>query len=116
MVTIPADPRRRLDSEAGDKLRWRTDDDGTLSVVETYERLNQSAGFEGCHAARTDFSRGVDLFQTYDGLSFGDASIAAHLERDGIEYLYSIDDDFDVLVNHASEYCRYPRTDVCVSR
>lgn len=66
-------------------------------AVETYERLNQSAGFEICYAARTDFSRAVDLFQTYEGLSFGDATIAAYLEREGIEYLYSFDDDFDVL-------------------
>jgi len=32
MVTIPASLRRRLDIEAGDKLRWETDADGNLSV------------------------------------------------------------------------------------
>lgn len=32
MVTIPASLRRRLDIEAGDTLRWRIDDEGTLSV------------------------------------------------------------------------------------
>jgi len=32
MVTIPADLRQRLDIESGDKLRWTTDDEGTLSV------------------------------------------------------------------------------------
>jgi bifunctional DNA-binding transcriptional regulator/antitoxin component of YhaV-PrlF toxin-antitoxin module len=31
-VTIPAPLRRRLDIEAGDKLRWRVGDDGDLSV------------------------------------------------------------------------------------
>ena len=66
-------------------------------AVETYERLNQSAGFEVLHAAQKDFPSAVDLFQTYDGLSFGDATIAAYMQRESIEYLYSFDDDFDAL-------------------
>lgn len=32
MVTVPAPLRRRLDIEAGDKLRWAVEDDGSLSV------------------------------------------------------------------------------------
>ena len=32
MVTIPADLRRRLDIEPGDKVRWSADEDGNLSV------------------------------------------------------------------------------------
>lgn len=66
-------------------------------AVETYERLNQSAGFEILHAAQKDFTSAVNLFQTYDSLSFGDATIAAYMQREGIEYLYSFDDDFDVI-------------------
>ena len=31
-VTVPAAVRREAGVEAGDKLRWRGDDDGTLSV------------------------------------------------------------------------------------
>jgi predicted nucleic acid-binding protein len=68
-------------------------------AVETYHRLNQSAGFEVLHAARKDYTRALQLFQTYDGLSFGDATIAAYMEREGVEYLYSFDDDFDPLKN-----------------
>jgi len=66
-------------------------------AVETYERLKQSAGFGVLHAAKKDFPSAVDLFQTYDGLSFGDATIAAYMDREGIEYLYSFDGDFDTL-------------------
>lgn len=66
-------------------------------AIETYERLNQSAGFEVLHAAQKDFSSALDLFETYDGLSFGDATIAAYMQREDIEYLYSFDDDFDAL-------------------
>jgi predicted nucleic acid-binding protein len=39
----------------------------------------------------------VELFETYKGLAFGDATIAAYMEREGIEYLYSFDDDFDAI-------------------
>lgn len=33
MVTIPASLRRRLDIQAGDKLRWEVDEDGNLNVA-----------------------------------------------------------------------------------
>jgi len=67
------------------------------TAVETYERLNHSAGFEMHHAAQKDFPSAVDLFRTYEGLSLGDATIAAYMQRESIEYLYSFDDDFDAL-------------------
>ena len=39
----------------------------------------------------------MELFETYEGLSFGDATIAAYMGREEIERLYSFDDDFDAL-------------------
>jgi len=39
----------------------------------------------------------MELFETYDGLAFGDATIAAYMERTDVKYLYSFDDDFDAL-------------------
>lgn len=38
MVTIPASLRRRLDIEAGDKLRWNVTEEGTLSVEVVRQR------------------------------------------------------------------------------
>lgn len=64
---------------------------------ETYSRLNESAGFEVLQATQTDFYRSVDLFGTFESLSFGDATIVAYMERVGIEYVYSFEDDFDVV-------------------
>lgn len=78
-------------------LNWIHNRKHQQTAVETYERLNRSAGFEIHHAAQKDFTRALDLFQTYDGLSCGDATIAAYMQRSGIEYLYSFDDDFDVV-------------------
>ena len=46
MVTIPASLRRRLDIEPGDKLRWDTADDGTLSVKVIKQRYGAFDGFE----------------------------------------------------------------------
>jgi len=46
MVTIPASLRRRLDIEAGDKLRWKTDDEGALSVEVVKQRYGAFDDFE----------------------------------------------------------------------
>ena len=59
MVTVPAALRRRLDIEAGDKLRWDIDDEGSLSV----EVVKQGYG------AFDDFepvSMGADGSETHD--------------------------------------------------
>ncbi|MFC7324145.1 AbrB/MazE/SpoVT family DNA-binding domain-containing protein [Halorubrum rutilum] len=46
MVTIPAAIRRRLDIEPGDKLRWTTDDEGTLFVEVVKQRYGAFDDFE----------------------------------------------------------------------
>ncbi|QGN07543.1 AbrB/MazE/SpoVT family DNA-binding domain-containing protein [Halorhabdus sp. CBA1104] len=46
MVTIPADLRRRLDIEPGDKLRWETDAEGELSVEVVQQRYGAFDDFE----------------------------------------------------------------------
>jgi predicted nucleic acid-binding protein len=66
-------------------------------AVDLRRRLSESAGFELIHAAQADFHRAVELFETYDGLAFGDATIAAYMERTDLEFLYSFDDDFDAI-------------------
>ena len=56
-------------------------------AVDTYDRLTNSAGFEIVDSAQKDF-------RTHD-VAFGDATIAAYMERTGIEYLYAFDrEDF----------------------
>lgn len=46
MVTIPASLRRRLDIEAGDKLRWHVDSEGQLSVEVVKQRYGAFDDFE----------------------------------------------------------------------
>ncbi|SNR37722.1 type II toxin-antitoxin system VapC family toxin [Halorubrum vacuolatum] len=64
-------------------------------AVDLKTRLANSAGFEVVHCAQKDFHRAMELFESYGPLSFGDATVVAYMQRTGIEYLYSFDDDFD---------------------
>lgn len=64
-------------------------------AVEAYDRLAASAGFEVVDCASRDFTRALELFESHEGLAFGDATTVAYMERTGLEYLYAFDDDFD---------------------
>ncbi|WP_135851158.1 type II toxin-antitoxin system VapC family toxin [Halorussus salinus] len=70
---------------------------GTGLASDTYRRLDESAGFETVQATDEDFRRAIELFERYDGLSFGDATTVAYMRRLGIEYVYSFDADFDTV-------------------
>lgn len=59
MITIPASLRRRLDIEAGDKLRWKTDDEGTLSVEVVRQRYGAFDDFDAVPL-------GGDALETHD--------------------------------------------------
>lgn len=59
MVTIPASLRDRLDIEAGDKLRWDTDEEGNLSVKVVKQRYGAFDDFE-------PVSMGGDGSETHD--------------------------------------------------
>lgn len=54
MVTIPADLRRQLDIEPGDKLRWTADDDGSLSVDVVQQREGVFDDFDPVDAGVTN--------------------------------------------------------------
>lgn len=80
-----------------ESLNWIHERQRHDIAIDLRDRLVESAGFELVHSPQKDFHRAMELFETYDGLSFGDATIAAYMQREGIEYLYSRDDDFDAL-------------------
>jgi hypothetical protein len=61
------------------------------------DRLIEGAHFEIDHAPKADFNAAQAIFRQFDELSFVDAAIAAYVEREDVEYLYSFDDDFDVI-------------------
>lgn len=80
-----------------ESLNWIHERQRHDIAVDLRNRLSDSAGFELIHSAQKDFHRAVEIFETYDEFAFGDATIAAYMEREGIEYLYSFDDDFDAI-------------------
>lgn len=59
MVTIPADLRRRLDIEPGDKLRWGVTEDGELTVEVVRQRYGAFDDFEAA-------PMGGDGLETHD--------------------------------------------------
>lgn len=64
-VTIPAAFRRRLDIEAGDKLRWDIDEEGNLSVEVVKQRYGAFDDFE-------PVSMGGGSAETHDVAGHGD--------------------------------------------
>lgn len=67
------------------------------AAVATLDALVESSGFELVRPANADFTAGRSLFRRYEGLSLTDAIIAAYVDREELEYLYSFDGDFDAL-------------------
>lgn len=78
-------------------LNWINERHRHDIAVDLRQRLTESAGFETVQTAQKDFHRAVEIFETDDKLSFGDATLVAYMERKEIKYLYSFDDDFDGL-------------------
>lgn len=61
------------------------------------DRLIEGTRFEIGHAARADFNAGRALFRQRPTLSFVDATNVAHMEREGVDYLYSFGDGFGIV-------------------
>lgn len=61
------------------------------------DRLREATHFDIVHATQSDFATAQLTFRRYPELSFVDATITAYAEREGVEALYSFDDDFDAI-------------------
>lgn len=59
------------------------------------DRFVTGTHFEIVQTPKADFTAAQAIFRRYPALSFVDATIAAYTDREGIEYLYSFDDDLD---------------------
>jgi hypothetical protein len=70
---------------------------GPEVAVGMLDRLVEGAHFGIEHAPQADFTAAGALFRRYSELSFVDATIVAYMEREGVDALYSFDDDFDAL-------------------
>ncbi|SEW10012.1 AbrB/MazE/SpoVT family DNA-binding domain-containing protein [Halobacterium jilantaiense] len=62
MVTIPAELRRQLDIEPGDKLRWTLNDEDNLSVEIVHQQEGVFDDFEPVDAGETNAVEAEDEF------------------------------------------------------
>ena len=61
----------------------------------TLEFLTESRGFEIEHTTRDDFVRGSAIYRREADIEVVDCITVACMQRLGLEYIYSFDDDFD---------------------
>ncbi|MFB6193516.1 MAG: type II toxin-antitoxin system VapC family toxin [Halobaculum sp.] len=76
-------------------LNWIHERKRHATAVGVSDRLYQSAGFVVRHTPQSDLSQTNEVFEQFDALAFGDATVVAYMHREGIDYPF--DDDFDAL-------------------
>lgn len=86
-----------LSDVLAETLNYLNERAGHTVAVRTLDALIESSGFEIVRPTKIDFDAGRSLFRTYEKLSLTDGVIAAHMQRTDCDYLYSFDDDFDVV-------------------
>lgn len=59
------------------------------------DSLEEGAHFRLPYGPKSNVGHGRGLLRQHPGLSYGDAMQAAFMRSEGIEYIYSFDDDFD---------------------
>lgn len=68
---------------------------GDHPAVETLEFLTESRGFDLIHTTHADINRGLAIYRRERDIEAVDCFTVAHMQRVGLEYVYSFDDDFD---------------------
>ena len=69
------------------------------AAAKTLDLLQSSRGFEFVHVSKAVQLYGEELFRTYEasaGPEWVDSILAAYMQHEDIEYIYSFDDDLDV--------------------
>lgn len=67
-------------------------------AIETLDRLQESRGFDLVHIPQGVHAAGERLFRLHlgsDSPERVDSLIAAYMQSEGLEFIYSFDDDFD---------------------
>ena len=68
---------------------------GDGPAVETLDFLSESRGFDLVHTTREDVARGLAIYRREDSVEVVDCITVAYMQRVGLEYIYSFDEDFD---------------------
>jgi predicted nucleic acid-binding protein len=84
-----------LDYVLAETLNGLTTHAGHAAATDFLDRIEGNARFHVESPTADAFATGKGLFRTYEGFSFVDACIVAHMRTEGLDYLYAFDDDFD---------------------
>lgn len=76
-------------------LNFVTERSGAAKAGTLLDSLEESTNFRLPYGPKSNVGQGRGLFRQRSGLSFGDAMQVAYMRAEGIEYVYSFDDDFD---------------------
>lgn len=68
---------------------------GDQPAIDTLDFLTESRGFELVHVSTEDINRGLAIYRREDDIEAVDCFTVAYMQRVGLDYIYSFDDDFD---------------------
>jgi hypothetical protein len=86
-----------LDYVLAETLNGLTTHAGHDAATDFLDRIEANARFHVHTPSRDAFRTGKALFRRYERLSFVDACVVAHMQTEGLGYLYAFDDDFDAV-------------------
>lgn len=86
-----------LDYVLAETLNGLTTHAGHDAAVDLLDRIEENARFHVETLSSDAFATAKALFRQHEPLSLVDACIIAHMQTDGLGYLYALDDDFDVM-------------------
>lgn len=94
--------------DAGDLPRGRVTTHGLAEIltpiekhaddapaIATLELIVESRGFDLVYPTREDTTRGLAIYRREDDIEVVDCFTVSYMERVGLEFIYSFDDDFD---------------------
>lgn len=84
-----------LDYVLAETLNGLTTHAGHDAAVDLLDRIEENARFHIESLGSDALTTGKSLFRQHEPLSFVDACIVAHMQTEGLGYLYAFDDDFD---------------------
>jgi predicted nucleic acid-binding protein len=84
-----------LDYVLAETLNGLTTHAGHGPATDFLDRVEENARFHVDSLTADAFATAKALFRQHEPFSFVDAAIVAHMQAEGLGYLYAFDDDFD---------------------
>ena len=88
-----------LDYVLAETLNGLTTRAGHDAAVDFLDRVEENARFHVDSLTADAFATAKALFRQYERFSLVDACIVAHMQAEGLGYLYAFDDDFDAVAD-----------------